>query len=79
MIQERKSILENFFSILVNDPFARGARQTKKFIQACKSGNKINRSLSCANTTSTTELSRSRSMRKKSDEAIAPAFVKVVQ
>jgi len=54
MIEERKLTLQKFFSIMINDPFARGTKEMKNFIKACKSGQRINRSLSCKNTISTT-------------------------
>lgn len=62
---------------MINDPFARGAKEMKSFIKACKSGQKDNRSFSCRNTTSTTQLSRSRSMTKKREEIWPCAIVKV--
>lgn len=39
MIEERRSVLEKYFSIVINDPFTRGCKDIKNFIRTCKTGN----------------------------------------
>ena len=39
MIEERRSMLEKYFNIIINDPFIRGCTDVKNFIKTCKKGN----------------------------------------
>ena len=64
MIEERRETLQQFFSIVVNDPFTRGYKDVKKFIRICKLGNQRIRSFSQRKCTSTTAISRVKSHEK---------------
>ena len=66
MILERKSVLEQYFNIVVNDPFTRGNKDVKKFISICKIGSNNTRSFSQRKRTSATAHSRVKSQPKNS-------------
>jgi hypothetical protein len=56
MIEERRRLLEKYFSIVINDPVARGTKEVKRFIYACKHGSSAWRAMSCGNPTLSPEL-----------------------
>jgi hypothetical protein len=46
MIEERRSMLEKFFNIVINEPFTRGSKDIKNFVRYCKLGDGFRRTFS---------------------------------
>ena len=70
MIEERKLILEQYFNVVINDPFSRGYKDVKKFIRVCKLANRPVRCFSQRKTTdlaTSSSSSRARSLPKRGE------------
>ena len=46
LINERKAILQKFFSIIIDDPFTRGTKLIKKFLKSFKNEYRLRKSFS---------------------------------
>ena len=62
LIEERKTKLENYFGIVVNDPFTRGHTSMKKFIRLCKLEEKLQRPKSYDKRTTGDTVTKSKSL-----------------